>query len=162
MIILGIDPGIARCGWGVIEKIGSKINFIDYGCIETDKGLDSSQRLELIYDDLVNIIQLRQPNVAVVEQLFFSKNVTTGMSVAETRGVVILALQKHKIEIQELTPNQIKSAVTGSGQADKKQVQKMVKMILKLDHLPQPDDAADGLAAAISESQTLRIKQGVR
>lgn len=160
MIILGIDPGIARCGWGIINKVGSKIDFVDYGCIETDKDLAPGERLELIYTDLNKIIKENKPTVAVVELLFFSKNVKTAMSVAETRGVIILALKRNNIQIEEFTPDQIKSAVTGSGRADKKQVQKMVKMILKLDHIPQPDDAADGLAAAISESQTLRIKVG--
>lgn len=158
MIILGIDPGIARCGWGVIKKEGSKISFVDYGCIETDKGLIHGKRLNMIHDDLDKIIKEHKPSVAVVELLFFSKNVKTAMAVAETRGVVILTAHQNGVLIQEFTPHQIKSAVTGDGKADKGQVQRMVKMILGLDHLPTPDDAADGLAAAISESQTLRLE----
>jgi crossover junction endodeoxyribonuclease RuvC len=161
MIILGIDPGIARCGWGVINKEGSKIKFIDYGCIETDKELFPGERLEMIYNDLVKIIKEYKPVVAVVELLFFAKNTKTAMAVSQTRGVILLTLRQHRVLVQEFTPDQIKSAVTGSGRADKKQVQKMVKMILNLDHIPQPDDAADGLAAALTESQTLRVKVGL-
>lgn len=161
MLILGIDPGIARCGWGLVNKVGSKVSFVDYGCIETDKESSPEERLELLYDDLTKIIRENRPDVAVVELLFFSKNVKTAMSVSQSRGVIILALKKGQVPIQEFTPDQIKSAVTGNGKADKKQVQKMIKIILKLDHIPQPDDAADALAAAISESQTLRIKEGL-
>ncbi len=157
MIIMGIDPGIARLGWGIVNKEGSKVTFLDYGCIETGKELFPGERLEMIYADLHKIFTEYKPEFAVVEKLFFSKNVSTAMSVSETRGVIILVARQYKAQVIEFTPDQIKMAVTGYGKADKKAVQKMVKMILKLDHTPQPDDAADGLAAAIAQAHTGRL-----
>lgn len=152
MIVLGIDPGTARCGWGIIKKAGSKIEMVDFGCFVTAPELPSGERLESIYILLCQLIKKIKPDQAGVEQLFFTNNAKTVMSIAEARGVIILALRQNKIPFMEYTPYQIKQAVSGYGAADKKQIQKMVKMLLKLDQIPKPDDAADGLAIAITAS----------
>ena len=154
MIILGIDPGTARCGWGVIKKEGSKNLLVDYGCIETSKELLHADRVLEVYNQIVKLITKYKPDRSGVEELFFAKNVKTAISIAEVRGVILLALKQKKIEIIEFTPYQIKQNVSGFGNADKKQVQKMVKLLLKLKEIPKPDDAADGLAIAIAVSHT--------
>src|SRR5688572_865985 len=115
MIIMGIDPGIARLGWGIVKKEGGKAVFMDYGCIETGKELIPGERLEMIFNDLNKIFTEYKPEIAVVEKLFFSKNVSTAMSVSETRGVIILVARQHKARVTEFTPDQIKMAVTGYG-----------------------------------------------
>ncbi len=150
MIILGIDPGYGRCGYGIIEQIGQKQQVLAYGCIETSSKMPHVERLQAINTALNQLILKYNPQKAGVEELFFAKNKTTALKVAEARGVILLTLAKNKLEILELSPNQIKQAMTGYGNADKKQMQQMVKISLKLEEIPQPDDAADALAIAIT------------
>ncbi|MBP6942456.1 MAG: crossover junction endodeoxyribonuclease RuvC [Candidatus Buchananbacteria bacterium] len=154
-IILGIDPGIADTGYGVIRADGSRIEAISYGSIKTPKGETPSNRLVMLETALEQHIQEHQPELLVIEQLFFAKNVTTAFTVAQARGVVLLVAGRHQIPIHELTPLQVKQTVTGFGKADKKQVQQMVKLLLKLETIPQPDDAADALAIAIAGSNVI-------
>ena len=152
MRILGIDPGTGICGFGVIEVTKNRTKAIDFGIIATPPHTPLSERLEDIYDSLFEIIKQNQPDIASIEKLFFTKNITTGISVAEARGVCLLALKKHNIPYYEYTPNEIKKAMTGYGSANKKQMQEMVRLHLNLEKAPQPDDAADALAAAITHS----------
>ena len=159
MRILGIDPGTGICGFGVIEIKENSANMlrgaakmIDNGVISTPPKTPLPERLEDIYDSLHEIIKLNKPDVVSIEKLFFTKNITTGISVAEARGVVILVCKQHKLPIFEYTPNEIKKTMTGYGSADKKQMQEMVKLHLGLKDVPKPDDAADALAAAITHS----------
>jgi len=149
--ILGIDPGFARTGWGIVES-GSKISVIDYGCIETHKDTDYSDRLVSLSKELNKIIKKYKPELAGIEQLFFVKNVKTGIQVGEARGIIILTLAQNNLGISEFTPLQVKQAVAGYGNADKGQVQRMVKTLLGLKEIPRPDDAADALAVAICTS----------
>ena len=150
MRILGIDPGTGIVGFGVIDVIGINKKMIDAGVIRTPAHQPTSQRLVTIYDEINEIIELNKPEVMVIEQLFFAKNVTTAMSVSHARGVIMLAGMQVGLKIVEYTPLQIKQAITGYGKADKKQVQEMVKIQLKLTEVPQPDDCADALAAALT------------
>lgn len=152
MRILGIDPGTGICGFGVIEMRKNKPIMIDNGVISTPPHTPLPERLEDIFDSLNEIIELDKPDVVSIEKLFFTKNITTGISVAEARGVVILVCKQHKLPIFEYTPNEIKKTMTGYGSADKKQMQEMVKLHLNLKEVPKPDDAADALAAAITHS----------
>ena len=158
MRILGIDPGTGICGFGVIElkktakNPTGKMTMIDNGVITTPAHTPLPDRLEDIYNSLHEIIELNKPDVVSIEKLFFTKNITTGISVAEARGVVILVCKQHKLPIFEYTPNEIKKTITGYGSANKKQMQEMVKMRLGLEKVPKPDDAADALAAAITHS----------
>ncbi len=145
-IILGIDPGVADTGFGVISQ-DKGLKFIATGSIKTDKKTDLSQRLEIIYQQVKKLIVEYQPDIIGIEKLFFARNVTTALTVGQARGVVMLAAKEANIKILEFTPLQIKQAVTGSGQADKRQVGLMVKVLLKLNSVPKPDDAADALAA---------------
>jgi len=151
--ILGIDPGFARTGWGIIED-GSKIKLIDYGCIETPKTMNYYDRLIALSDNLNKVINKFKPEYAGVEQLFFCKNVKTGIQVGEARGIIILTLAQYQIPIKEFTPMQIKQAVAGFGKADKGQIQRMVKTLLNLKSIPRPDDAADALAVALCAAAT--------
>jgi len=152
--ILGIDPGTATTGFGIVEKKQSKLLSVDYGVISTPKNLDMSNRLLILYEDIKEIIDHHKPDVIAVEQLFFARNVTTAIAVGQARGVVLLAAQKADLTIVEFTPLQVKQSVTGYGQATKKQVQEMVRKILDLSQVPKPDDAADALAIAICSSNT--------
>jgi crossover junction endodeoxyribonuclease RuvC len=148
-IILGIDPGIADTGYGVIKAESSRFTCLAYGSIKTSAKLDLISRLEILHQELDAIIKKYQPGLAAVEQLFFNKNVRTALIVGQARGVALLTLKQNKLPIVDYTPAQVKQAVCAYGQASKKQVQKMVKLILKLKELPQPDDAADALAIAV-------------
>lgn len=150
MRIIGIDPGTGILGFGVID-VGSRgrAQLVDAGVIRTPVHQPDSDRLFTIYDELKQIIHETQPQIMAVEKLFFAQNVTTAMSVSQARGVVLLLGKQHDLELHEFTPLQIKQAVTGYGKADKRQVQEMVKVILGLQVVPKPDDAADALAAAI-------------
>ena len=152
MRILGIDPGTGICGFGVIDVIRNKPQLVDAGVISTPPHTPLPDRLEDIYDSLNEIIADTKPDVVSIEKLFFMQNITTGISVAEARGVCILVAKQHKLPIFEYSPNEIKKTMTGYGHADKKQMQEMVRMTLKLDQAPKPDDAADALAAAICHS----------
>ena len=148
MKILGIDPGIGICGFGLIE--GQKA--LDYGVITTPKNSPLPGRLKELYDSLQEIFDQTKPDVVSVEKLFFSKNITTGISVAEARGLVLLTAEQRKLPIYEYTPNEIKKSITGYGNATKSQMQEMVRLHLDLKEIPKPDDAADALAAAITHS----------
>ena len=153
MRILGIDPGTGICGFGVIDFTrGKSTKMIDAGVISTPAHTPLPERLEDIYDSLNEIIKLNKPEVVSIEKLFFMQNITTGISVAEARGVCILVAKQNKLPIFEYSPNEIKSTMTGYGHADKKQMQEVVKRHLNLEQAPKPDDAADALAAAICHS----------
>ena len=171
MRILGIDPGYAILGYGVLDKIGNKFVTVAYGSITTDSKMEMPERLVALYDGLTGIIQTYKPDEASIEELFFNNNAKTAILVGEARGVAVLACAKQGLKISEYTPLQIKQALVGYGRADKKQVQAMVKAILNLEAVPKPDDTADALAAAISAAichghsgghkRPLRIKEGI-
>jgi len=148
MIILGVDPGYGRCGYGVIEIVKRKVSVLDFGCIEPETKIETQFKLEKVYDGLTKIAEQFKPDILAVEKIFFFKNAKTVVSVGAAIGVVKLMGVKNNLVIEEYTPLQIKVALTGYGKADKKQVQQMVKLVCKLDQIPQPDDAADGLAVA--------------
>lgn len=156
MRILGIDPGTGILGFGVIDQAKGKTTFVDAGVIKTPVKQEDSDRLFTIYEELEQIIKEHKPDVMAVEKLFFSRNITTAMSVSQARGVVLLLGKQHKLKLYEYTPLQIKQAVTGYGKAEKKQIQEIVKVILGLKSIPKPDDAADALAAAICCSASMR------
>lgn len=153
--ILGIDPGTGICGFGVIENNVA----LDYGVISTPPHTPLPDRLLDIYESLHEIVKLNQPDVMAIEKLFFKQNITTGISVAEARGVCLLVAKQHNLPIYEYTPNQIKNAICGYGMAHKPQVQEMVRVQLKLKTIPKPDDAADALAVAIVHSFAARTTQ---
>jgi crossover junction endodeoxyribonuclease RuvC len=156
-IILGIDPGIADTGFGLIEKAaGGKITCLAYGSIKTKAGLPMAERLETLNNELEKIIKKYQPALAAVEELFFYNNAKTAIVVGQARGVILLTCRKNKIPLTELTPLQVKQTISGYGQAGKAQVQKMVKLLLNLKEIPKPDDAADALAIAISSINELK------
>lgn len=157
MIIMGIDPGTATTGWGVIKVIANIPSFIDVGVITTPKTKSDSARLLIIYKDIVTLLKKYQPDTVAVERIFFNTNVTTALTVGQARGVTLLAIEQRKIAVESYTPLQIKMALTGYGRADKKQMQKMIQTILKLPSIPRPDDAADALAIAITHSFTKKF-----
>jgi crossover junction endodeoxyribonuclease RuvC len=152
MVILGIDPGIGRMGWGIAKKTGSKIEAVCCGCIETPVNSDHGLRLQLIKSGLAEIIREHKPEVIGIEKLFFQKNVKTATAVGEARGVILLLASESGAKVVEIGPGQVKQAITGYGSADKKQMQQMVKIIFKLKEIPRPDDAADALAVAYAAS----------
>lgn len=154
MKIIGIDPGTAIVGFGVIEKTGSKLQMIDAGVIRTPADLNDSERLKIIYDELSEIIKVNKPEVMAVEKLFFAQNVTTAMSVSQARGVILLCGEQNDLSVFEYTPLQIKQAITGYGKAEKSQIQEMVRVILRLKEIPKPDDCADALACAITQANS--------
>ncbi len=151
-IILGLDPGIADTGYGVVEVDGNKLKCLEYGSIKTSSRDDFLDRLKQLDDCLKKIILQYQPNLVSIEKLFFNTNAKTALIVGQARGVLLLRVKKSKIKLIEFTPLQIKQSVTNFGRADKKQVQTMVKLILNLKEIPRPDDASDALAAAICAS----------
>lgn len=157
MIILGIDPGYALVGYGVIEKIGNSVKVLDYGVIETTKKDTMPVRLKLVYDGMKFLMKKYKPDAVAMEELFFQHNQTTVINVAQARGVISLASIEECGNLFEYTPMQIKQALTGVGRAEKKQVQYMVKAILNLKEIPKPDDAADALAVAITHAQSNQI-----
>lgn len=161
MIILGIDPGYGTIGYGVIEKNGSKIVPIDYGVIQTPKDEGIAARLAMIYDTLNVLIKKFNPDEIAVEELFFNTNITTGIKVAQARGVILLSAIHACGRLYEYTPLMVKQSLTGNGRADKKQIQYMVKMMLGLKSEPKPDDAADALAIAICHANTCGFTQRV-
>lgn len=158
MITIGIDPGIAITGVGITQSTGNKIVPIYYGAVETHAKTPMPERLDQLYCGLTALFKEYQPDVMAVESLFFNKNVKTALTVGHARGIILLAGQQAGVPITHYTPPEIKMAVCGHGRADKKQVQQMVKTILKLDSVPKPDDVADGLAIAICHSHSYRLK----
>ncbi|MCL5113538.1 MAG: crossover junction endodeoxyribonuclease RuvC [Patescibacteria group bacterium] len=150
MRVLGIDPGIARTGWGIIEESSGKFLALDYGCFETPSSLETPKRLSEIYDKIISLINKYKVKALSVEELFFNTNAKTAFVVGQARGVVLLAGAQKKIEIEVYTPLQVKIAISGYGRAEKAQVGKMVKTILNLKEIPRPDDTADALAVGLT------------
>ena len=149
MLVLGIDPGTATTGYGLVREAGGGLEAIDYGVILTEPGQPLPNRLQILYRELSSLVQRHQPSSAAVEELFFSRNTRTAMSVGQARGVILLALADAGLPIGEYTPMQVKQAVTGYGGATKAQIQDLIRMLLGLPERPHPDDAADALAIAI-------------
>jgi crossover junction endodeoxyribonuclease RuvC len=149
VIVLGIDPGTARTGYGIITREGSTLRMLDYGCIETTPDRPLEARLLIIHEALTDLLDTHRPEAVGVERLFFNKNVQTAFAVGQARGVVLLAAAQHGLPLFEYGPGEVKMAVTGYGRADKAQVQRMVQAVLALKELPRPDDAADALAVAV-------------
>ncbi len=149
MIVLGIDPGTAATGYGIVERNGSRLRAIDYGCVETRAGVELPQRLLEIHSAVSQLIELHRPALLGVERLFFNRNVQTAFAVGQARGAVLLAAAEHGLPVFEYGPHEVKMAVTGYGRAGKEQVQRMVQVVLGMPALPRPDDAADALAVAI-------------
>lgn len=154
MRILGIDPGIATIGFGLVEASRASVKLMHYGVITTPAGLPLSTRLYQISQDLSQLLSQLQPDETAVEELFFSKNITTGISVAHGRGVILLELERAGVPVFEYTPMQVKQAVAGYGGADKRQVMLMTQRLLKMKSVPRPDDAADALAIAICHGRS--------
>jgi crossover junction endodeoxyribonuclease RuvC len=159
MRILGIDPGLATLGYGVIEAEGGKYKLIQFGTVTTPPGQSMPVRLRSVYQGVSQLMEIYQPDDVAFEELFFSKNITTGMAVSAARGAALVAVANRTENIYEYTPMQIKQAVTGYGGADKHQVQHMVKLLLHMQEIARPDDAADGLAVAITHANSLHAKQ---
>jgi len=154
MVILGIDPGLAIVGWGVLSYNSSCFQPMAYGSIQTKAGLPVEERLSQIYEGLASLILKYKPDAVAVEELFFTSNITTGIVVAEARGTILLCAHRHGVPIYEYTPMQVKQAVVGYGKAEKQQVISMVTMLLGLSAPPKPDDTADALAIAICHAHT--------
>lgn len=150
MIVIGVDPGTASTGFGVISRNKEKFECLEYGVIRTTPNFSTPERLKKLYNELNELIKKHKPDILVVESLYFFKNLKTAMPVSQAKGVILLTAAKKRVPVYELTPPQIKLAVTGSGRTEKKPMQKKVKSLLKLKELPQPDDAADALAAALA------------
>jgi crossover junction endodeoxyribonuclease RuvC len=158
-LALGIDPGTATTGYGLVRLMpDGELVAVSYGIISTPKEASAPARLEMLFDQLNDLLNEHKPDTAAVEKLFFSRNVTTAIAVGQARGVIMLCLQKAGIEPLEYTPNEVKQAVAGYGSADKRQVQEMVRALLQLDKIPKPDDAADALAIAITHLNTKRYE----
>ncbi len=159
MRILGIDPGLGTMGWGVIETDGVKHRLIQYGALLTQPGQPMPQRLRVIFKGVNQLMETFRPEDVAFEELFFSKNITTGMAVSAARGVALVAVAEKTDNLFEYTPMQIKQAITGYGKADKHQIQMMVRLMLGMDETPRPDDAADALAVAITHANSMRAGQ---
>ncbi len=157
MLVLGIDPGTAITGYGLVLEDEKGLSLVDCGVITTPSGQSLAQRLQAIYQGLTSVIHENQPEAAAVEELFFSRNVRTALSVGHARGVALLALANAGLSVHEYTPLQVKQAVAGYGGADKLQIQEMVRMLLGLDAAPQPDDAADAVAVAVCHIHSARM-----
>ncbi len=155
MIILGIDPGTAIVGYGVIESEGSRISLVDYGVITTKAHTPLPERLLRVHQGIEELIRLFHPDCMAVESLFFNKNTRTALAVGQARGVILLAAEESKLPVAEYTPLQVKQAIVGYGRAEKQQVQYMVQTFLHMRELPKPDDAADALAIAICHSHSM-------
>ena len=153
MIVLGMDTGYALMGWGVVESEGSRMRLVAYGCIETRAGVPMQDRLRTLQLGIRDLLSIYKPDDVAFEELCFARNVTTALMVGAARGAAIIAAAEYTENLYEYTPMQIKQAVTGYGKADKKQVQQMVKLLLKMDEVPRPDDAADAIACAITHCQ---------
>lgn len=158
MPTLGIDPGIASTGYGLIKEDGERLKVIDYGCIKTQSSLENTSRLKILYRELKAIVKKYKPKAIAIEKLFFAANRKTAMAVGQAKGIVILAAAEMNLKVIEYTPLEIKVAITGYGKADKKQMQSMVKTLLKLKSIPKPDDAADALAVAICHLHSYKLK----
>lgn len=160
--MLGIDPGYALMGWGVVEETGGRMKLIDYGCVETKAGVPMQHRLRTLQLGVRNLVNIYQPDDVAFEELFFARNVTTALMVGAARGAAIISATEYTENLYEYTPMQIKQAVTGYGKADKKQVQQMVKLLLGMREIPTPDDAADAIACAITHCQAGAAREQFR
>jgi crossover junction endodeoxyribonuclease RuvC len=156
--IIGIDPGLANTGWGVVETEPGRTQAVAYGCITTDSKAERSVRLHIIHESILEVLQRYQPSELAVESVFFGVNVKSALSIGEVRGMAMLAAAEQGLLVAEYLPNQIKQTIVGQGLADKSQIQFMVKAMLKLDHHPQPDHAADALAVALCHAQLRRMR----
>lgn len=154
MVILGIDPGYAIVGYGLVHYKNNHFSTVDYGAITTPAGIEFTTRLEMIYNSLLEIISRYHPDAMSIEKLFFNSNTTTAIAVAEARGVILLAAKKCNVPVFEYTPLQVKQAVTGYGKAEKRQIMEMTRILLGLDKIPKPDDTADALAVAICHAHS--------
>ncbi|MFD0588275.1 crossover junction endodeoxyribonuclease RuvC [Paenibacillus sp. GCM10027627] len=161
MRVLGIDPGIAIAGFGFIDKVGHKLTAVQYGAIQTEAHTPAEKRLVQIYESAGALMDRYKPDSVAVEKLFFNRNVTTAFAVGQARGVIILAAAQRGLPVAEYTPLQVKQAVVGYGKAEKRQVQEMVKMFLKLSAIPKPDDVADALAVAICHAHSAVLSQKI-
>lgn len=161
MRVLGIDPGTATTGYGVVESEGNRLRHIAHGVITTPAHTHFADRLHTIHQQTCDLIRLHAPEAVSIEKLYFGRNVTTGISVAQARGVLALAAVQHNLPIGEFSPLEVKSAVVGYGKATKQQVQNMIKILLNLDSIPRPDDAADALAIAVCQIHTGRLPDAV-
>ena len=162
MRILGIDPGLATMGWGVVDTDGRKNTLVQAGAVITPPDMPMPERLHKIFVDVSGLLCTYEPDEVVFEELFFAKNVTTALNVGAARGCALCACSEFGKPMYEYTPMQIKQAVTGYGKADKKQIQQMVKMLLRMEELPKPDDAADAIACAITHCQAGRMREQFR
>lgn len=162
MLILGIDPGIAILGFGIVKFEANKYTVVDYGAITTEAGVPMSERLTGIYDGLIDIIERYKPDAFAIEELFFNKNIKTALTVGHARGVAVLAGSKSGVKVYEYTPLQVKQAVVGYGRAEKSQIQQMVKILLNLREIPKPDDVADALAVAICHGNSSNFSEQFR
>lgn len=159
MLVFGVDPGTATTGYGLVRELqDGTLQAVAHGVIETPSTLPMPQRLQRLYDEMTALLSNHQPDSGAVEKLFFQKNVKTAITVGQGRGVALLALAQAGVPIGEYTPLEIKQAVVGYGGADKRQIQEMVKMLLNLEHIPKPDDAADALAVAICHLHSARMQ----
>ena len=154
MRILGIDPGYGITGFGIVESHRGSCRLVRCGAITTPAGMDFSARLEIIYEDMRQLLEVAKPDVVAIEELFFGQNVTTGIGVAQSRGVILLAIRQAGLEVFSYKPMQVKQAVVGYGNATKHQVQDMTRRILQLDAMPKPDDAADAIAIALCHARS--------
>ncbi|WP_035300232.1 crossover junction endodeoxyribonuclease RuvC [Brevibacillus thermoruber] len=154
MRIIGIDPGIAIVGFGILDKQGSQLRPVQYGSIQTEAGLPVPLRLKQVFEAMQSLLDTYRPEEMAVEKLFFNKNVTTAFTVGQARGVILLAAEMAGIPVYEYTPMQVKQAVTGYGGAEKRQIQEMTRMLLRLKETPKPDDVADALGIAITHAQS--------
>lgn len=157
MILVGIDPGTATTGWGAIEKRGDRVSFLGCGVILTPPDEDAPARIKMIYDQFNALLDKYKPDAVATERLFFTNNVTTGIPVGRALGVILLTLAQRGLPWTEYTPTQVKSAIVGTGRAEKKQIQFMVTRLLELTEVPKPDDAADALAIAICHAHSVRL-----
>jgi len=162
VIVLGIDPGLAHTGWGVVETRGATCRARAYGCVTTRASEPIDQRLGKIYDEVAHVIETYHPTHLAIEELFFGENARSAVATAQARGVAIVAGARAGLQVGEYTPMQIKQAVVGSGSADKRQVIYMVRHVLALDHDPRPDHAADALAAAVCHANLIRTREAAR
>ena len=159
MRILGIDPGLARCGWAIVEVESSKLKAQDYGCIETSAKQNTEKRLVAVYKQIESLIKKYKPEILAIEDLFFGTNSKTAFVVGQARGVILLAAAEKNLSVAVYTPLQVKMAVTGYGRADKNQIGQMVKTILKLKSIPKPDDTADALAIALTHAFSAKLSK---
>jgi crossover junction endodeoxyribonuclease RuvC len=160
VIVLGIDPGTAALGYGIVESSRGRLREVDHGCLVTSPDTALPERLLAVHALVDELIALRAPRILAIERLFFSKNVQTAFAVGQARGVVLLAAAQHGVPVVEATPNEVKSAIAGYGAADKEQVQRMVQLVLAMAELPRPDDAADALAIAVWGANSAREGSG--